>query len=162
MKNSLNINTKEILGCFCHCGVQSLYEIGQLQYHQFFHVCWGSFVSNQIVFQSNRYRIEIESNGFCTLSIENRIESKPIRFDSPVCIRIPFILTHQTNDVVKHSFNKAINKRQPIKSTDDNTTLLCCTRQYSFPSTQCRYQQYLSSLNGIWRDLYIESDIVWG
>jgi hypothetical protein len=39
------------------------------------------FVSNRIVFESNQNRIK--SKGFCTTSIENRIESKAIRFDSP-------------------------------------------------------------------------------
>ncbi len=51
----------------------------------FFHDFSGSFVSNRIVFWSNWYWIEIESNGFYNFSIENRIESKPIRFDSRVC-----------------------------------------------------------------------------
>ncbi len=40
-------------------------------------------IAARFFIESNRYRIEIESKGFCTFWIENRIESKTIRSDSP-------------------------------------------------------------------------------
>ncbi len=52
-----------------------------------FHDCWCSFISNFISSFLNWIIIELKLNlskVFCNFSIENRIEPKPIRFDSPV------------------------------------------------------------------------------
>ncbi len=48
-------------------------------------VLWIESISNRnrIDIESKSTRNRIESKGFCNFSIENRIESKPTRFDSP-------------------------------------------------------------------------------
>jgi hypothetical protein len=66
--------SNEIFQYFCHPGGQSLWNGPIYWWPIKFNHCWGGFVLN---------RIYIESKGFCNISIEDRIESKPIRFDSP-------------------------------------------------------------------------------
>ncbi len=77
--------SNEIFQYFCHPGGQSLWNMPIYWWPIKFDECWGGFVSNRFFFciESILNRNQIEWKGFCNISIKNRIESKPIRFDSP-------------------------------------------------------------------------------
>ncbi len=70
--------SNEIFQNFCHPGGQSLWNMPIHWWPIKFNDCWGGFVSNRIVFW-----IELISNRKVSATSWSKIESKPIRFDSP-------------------------------------------------------------------------------
>ncbi len=63
----------------------SYLKLANFQLADFFHDCWGGpcIESNGFWIELISNQNRIESKCCCPFSIENRIESKPIRFDSP-------------------------------------------------------------------------------